>query len=162
HFALPGPQIGFLQEMLRWWDQWLKGIDTGIMDEPMLRAWMTESLAPSSHHEVLPGRWVAEPAWPPPTVTPRRLCLTDAGLRDAPAPLTPRAVSSAQTVGAAAGNWVSFGRRDDQPGDQSEDDRRSLVFDSLPLDAPIELLGAAVVTLDIASDRPIANLVARL
>ena len=29
HFALPGPQIGFLQEILRWWDYWLKGIDTG-------------------------------------------------------------------------------------------------------------------------------------
>ena len=25
HFALPGPQIGFLQEILRWWDHWLKG-----------------------------------------------------------------------------------------------------------------------------------------
>ena len=27
HFAEPGPRIGFLQEALRWWDQWLKGID---------------------------------------------------------------------------------------------------------------------------------------
>ena len=44
HFALPGPQIGFLQEALRWWDHWLKGIDTGVMDEPMLRAWMTDSV----------------------------------------------------------------------------------------------------------------------
>ena len=25
HDALPGPQIGFLQECLRWWDRWLKG-----------------------------------------------------------------------------------------------------------------------------------------
>ena len=31
HFALPGPQIGFLQEALRWWDHWLKDIDTGLM-----------------------------------------------------------------------------------------------------------------------------------
>ena len=38
----PGPAIGFLQECLRWWDHWLKGIDTGIMDEPMLRAWIQE------------------------------------------------------------------------------------------------------------------------
>ena len=28
HFAKPGPQIGFLQEMLRWWDHWLKGKPT--------------------------------------------------------------------------------------------------------------------------------------
>ena len=25
----PGPAIGFLQECLRWWDRWLKGVDTG-------------------------------------------------------------------------------------------------------------------------------------
>ena len=82
HFALPGPQIGFLQEMLRWWDHWLKGIDTGVMDEPMLRAWMTDSVAPAPHHETLPGRWVAEPSWPPPKIaSPHRLFLTDDGLR---------------------------------------------------------------------------------
>jgi uncharacterized protein len=48
HFALPGPQIGFLQEILRWWDHWLKGVDTGVMDEPILRAWMTESVKPAT------------------------------------------------------------------------------------------------------------------
>jgi hypothetical protein len=39
---------------------------------------------------------------------------------------------------------------------------RSLVFETPPLDASIEILGAAIVTLDIASDRPIANLAVRL
>src|SRR5215831_11435756 len=76
HFALPGPQMGLLQELLRWWDYWLKGIDTGVMDEPMLRAWMTDSVQPASHHATLPGRWITEPAWPPPRVTARRLFLT--------------------------------------------------------------------------------------
>jgi hypothetical protein len=33
--------------MLRWWDYWLKGVDTGVMDEPILRAWMTESVKPT-------------------------------------------------------------------------------------------------------------------
>ena len=80
HFAKPGPQVGFLQEMLRWWDHWLKGKPTGVMDEPMLRAWMTENHRPASHHETLPGRWVAEPAWPPHDRKPHRLFLTDSGL----------------------------------------------------------------------------------
>ena len=162
HFALPGPQIGFLQEMLRWWDYWLKGIDTGVMYEPMLRAWMTESVKACAHHEVLPGRWIAEPSWPSPGMTPRRLFLTDAGLRDATAPLTARAVCSPQTVGKCAGDWVPFGRGRDQAGDQQEDDMRSLVFETPPLDTPIEILGAAIVTLDVASDRPLANLAVRL
>jgi hypothetical protein len=39
---------------------------------------------------------------------------------------------------------------------------RSLVFETPPLDAPIEIFGAAILTLDVASDRPIANLVVRL
>ncbi len=40
HLGIPGPAIGFLQEALRWWDHWLKGIATGIMAEPMLRVWI--------------------------------------------------------------------------------------------------------------------------
>jgi predicted acyl esterase len=162
HFALPGPQIGFLQEMLRWWDYWLKGVDTGVMDEPMLRAWMTESVKPAPHHETLPGRWVAESSWPSPRIRPRRLFLTDAGLREASASLRTRELCSPQTVGKCAGEWVPFGRGHDQASDQQEDDMRSLVFETLPLDTPIEILGAPVVTLDVASDRPIANLIVRL
>jgi uncharacterized protein len=162
HFALPGPQIGFLQETLRWWDHWLKRVDTGVMAEPMLRAWMTESVKPASHHEALPGRWVAEPSWPAPGVTPRRLFLTDAGLRTEVAPLTARALCSPQTVGKRSGNWVPFGRGHDQAGDQQEDDLRSLVFETPPLATSIETLGAAIVTLDVTSDRPIANLAVRL
>jgi putative CocE/NonD family hydrolase len=161
HFALPGPQIGFLQEMLRWWDYWLKGIDTGVMDEPMLRAWMTESVKPASYHNVLPGRWIAEPSWPPPGIKPQRLFLTDEGLRKEAGHLTARALRSPQTVGKCSGDWVPFGGHD-QADDQREDDMRSLVFETPPLDMPIEVLGAAIVTLDVSSDRPIANLAVRL
>jgi putative CocE/NonD family hydrolase len=162
HIALPGPQIGFLQEVLRWWDYWLKGIDTGVMDEPMLRAWMTDSVEPASFHEVLPGRWIAEDSWPPAALVQHRLFLTDDGLRPEGRLETPRPVCTPQTVGKDAGQWCPFGRGSDQAGDQREDDARSLVFETAPLDAPIEVLGAPVVTLDIASDEPIANLAVRL
>jgi uncharacterized protein len=69
---------------------------------------------------------------------------------------------SPQTVGSCAGEWVPFGRGDDQAGDQREDDARSLVFDTAPLETPIEMLGAAIATLDVVSDRPMANLAVRL
>jgi uncharacterized protein len=148
--------------MLRWWDYWLKGVDTGVMDEPMLRAWMTESVQPASHHKVLPGRWVAESSWPPSAITPQRLFLTDEGLRNEAARFTARAVCSSQTVGKCSGSWVPFGLGHDQADDQREDDARSLVFETPPLDGPIEILGAVMVTLEVTSDRPIANLVVRL
>jgi putative CocE/NonD family hydrolase len=161
HFALPGPQIGFLQEALRWWDHWLKDEPTGVMDEPMLRAWMTESVPPAPFHEELPGRWVAEPSWPP-LVERRRWHLTDAGLTTDADPLAPRPVRSAQDVGKEAGAWCPFGRAPDQAGDQAADDARSLVFETAPLTERLEILGAPVAEFEIASDRSLANLVVRL
>jgi putative CocE/NonD family hydrolase len=162
HFALPGPKIGFLREALRWWDHWLKGVDTGVMDEPMLRAWMTESVKPAPYHEELPGRWIAEPSWPPSNTAVHRLVLTDDGLRPVGGRLTPRIVCSRQTVGKTGGSWCPFGSGADQAGDQQEDDACSLVFETPPLDARVELLGAPIVMLDVAVDRPVANLAVRL
>ena len=40
HDAAVGPSIGWLQEAVRWFDHWMKGIDTGMLDEPMYRVWM--------------------------------------------------------------------------------------------------------------------------
>jgi hypothetical protein len=88
--------------------------------------------------------------------------LTDAGLSNEAAPLTARAVCSPQTVGKCSGSWVPFGRGHDQAEDQRDDDARSLIFETPPLEKPIEILGAAIVTLELASDKPIANLVVRL
>jgi predicted acyl esterase len=76
--------------------------------------------------------------------------------------LTPRAVCSPQTVGKDGGNWCPFGRAPDQAGDQRADDARSLVFETAPLDERVEILGALIVTLDVASDKPLANLAVRL
>jgi predicted acyl esterase len=132
------------------------------MDEPMLRVWMTDSVKPAPYHETLPGRWVAEPSWPPPESKSHRLFLTDDGLRPERASLAARSVCSPQTVGKDAGSWCPFGRAADQAGDQRADDARSLVFETPPLDEAIEILGAAIVTLDVASDKPIANLAVRL
>ena len=34
HRGVPGPAIDFLRECKRWWDQWLKGIETGRREGP--------------------------------------------------------------------------------------------------------------------------------
>ncbi len=46
--------------------------------------------------------------------------------------------------------------------DQRADDGGSLVFDSDPLDAAIDLLGAPELEIDVIADRPVAFLIARL
>jgi hypothetical protein len=91
-----------------------------------------------------------------------RLHLTDDGLRTDGANLTPRSVCSPQTVGTDGGSWCPFGRAPDQAVDQQADDARSLVFETEPLSRAIEILGAAIITFDIACDRSLANLAVRL
>jgi hypothetical protein len=71
-------------------------------------------------------------------------------------------VRSPQTLGSEGGEWCPFGRGRDQAGDQRPDDSRSLLFETPPLDQTVEILGAPVVTLDLACDKPVANLVIRL
>ena len=72
--------MGFLQESLRFFDEWLKGTRTGIMDEPPLRVWLQDAVAPATHYPERPGRWAAEPSWPSPNVASRRLYLNEGEL----------------------------------------------------------------------------------
>ncbi|RDD62865.1 CocE/NonD family hydrolase [Ferruginivarius sediminum] len=162
HAALPGPSIGFFQEALRWWDHWLMGQDTGIMDEPQLRVWMEEYVPPAPMYEERPGRWVAEEAWPSPRIESRRWYLNVLSLGERPDKEDRMRIASPQTTGLAAGDWYGFGAEGEAPTDQREDDGKSLVFDSDPLDQRLEILGSPVVSLDLAVDRPVAYVIVRL
>ncbi|MFZ5674925.1 MAG: CocE/NonD family hydrolase [Pseudomonadota bacterium] len=163
NFAEPGPRIGFLQESLRWWDKWLKGIETGIMDEPPLRAWIQDPVPPRTHYKERPGRWVAETRWPISGAEPLVLRLGEHVLAEqATAPERHLTISSPETVGLAAGKWCPYGVEADEPGDQREEAGGSLVFDSTPMTAPLELLGAPILHLDVAADRPNAFIAATL
>lgn len=162
HDGVPGPAIGFLQEAVRWWDHWLKGIDTGLMDEPAYRVWMQDSVAPQPQYAERPGRWVAEEGWPSPRIAPRRLYLNPGHLWLDTAEPVELSFSSPQTTGLRGGEWCGFGAEGEMPRDQRPDDGGSLVFDSDPLADRVEILGAAALALDLSADRPVAMLAARL
>ncbi len=163
HEGVPGPAIGFLQEALRWWDRWLKGAYTGIMDEPMYRVWMQESVEPRPQYDHRPGRWVAESGWPSERIDVRRWHLQWGRLSESPrAAEPPLRLATAQTTGEAAGEWCAFGSDGEMPRDQRPDDGRSLVFDGAPLAERLEILGEPVIHLELESDVPVALLAARL
>ena len=162
HDGVPGPAIGFLQEALRWWDHWLKGIDRGMMTEPMLQAWMQESVRPKPFYKHRPGRWVAEAEWPSPRIVGKRHWLDPGRLGSAPTIKTQLDFRSPQTTGFGAGEWCGFGAPGEAPPDQRGDDGCSLTFDSEPLQQKIEILGAPAVTLEVAADQPVALIAVRL
>ncbi len=162
HDGVPGPAIGFLQEALCWWDHWLKGTDTGIMAEPMLRVWMQESVPPRPFHKQRPGRWVAETEWPSPRIALKRYWLNQGQLASAATIKTRLDFRSPQTTGLCAGEWCGFGAPGEAPPDQRGDDGCSLTFDSEPFQERMEILGAPVATLELAADRPVASIAVRL
>ncbi|SEO17470.1 hypothetical protein SAMN04490248_102113 [Salinihabitans flavidus] len=164
HMGEPGPAIGFLKDELRWWDHWLKGRETGIMEEPMLRLYMQDSVPPQGHYEHRPGRWIAEPCWPSPHVarTDFHLC-PDGGLRrEAPEGAAEFTHHSPATVGMASGKWCGYSKPGDAPLDQRAEDGGSLCFETDPLSAPLEMAGDAIVRLRVSVDRPVAQVAARI
>lgn len=164
HLGVPGPAIGFLQESLRWWDQWLKQIDTGIVEEPMFRGWMQESVPPTTYYEERPGRWIGEPTWPSSSIVSRSYPLAVGRLANADEQISEQALSiqSPLSVGLFAGKWCSYAAGPDLAHDQREEDGGALVFDSAPLKETIEILGAPVVELDLQANKPIALVAVRL
>jgi len=164
HLGQPGPAIGFLQELVRWWDRWLKGIDNGVMDEPMLRVWMQEGVPPLTAYEERPGRWVGEPDWPSPHVRPEHRPLGRGRIAepDESPGEEMLGIESPLTVGQFAGKWCSYNAPPDLPYDQREEDGGSLVFDSEPLDERLEILGAPVLSLDFCANRPQAMVAVRI
>ncbi|MFC7456196.1 CocE/NonD family hydrolase [Brachybacterium sp. GCM10030267] len=165
HLGEPGPAIGFLQEMVDWWDHWLKDRrDNGAMDRPALTIWMQDHAPPATTYEERPGRWVGESSWPSDRIEPTHYPLGYYRIHppgsDPSSP--PRSVRSPLSVGQFAGKWCSYNAPPDMPYDQREEDGGCLVFTSDELTERLEVLGSPMVSLDVAVDQPIAQVIVRL
>ena len=157
HTAVPGPAIGFLQEAIRWWDRWLKGIENGAEHDPAYRVYMLDSEAPDASAKHRAGHWVAEAVWPSPRVS-RKVMALGADMAGA----LPARVNTPQHLGLQAGEFFPMGLNAEMPGDQRQDDALSTCFDGPVLAEPLDLLGAARLSLRLSSDKPLAFVVARL
>ncbi|MGX5848739.1 CocE/NonD family hydrolase [Mesorhizobium sp. PL10] len=155
HYAGPKPAIGFLQVALRWWDRWLKGVDTGVETDPDYRAYVMDSVRPSRWHPERPGRWVAEQEWPSPNIKVEAIELIAAGA-------TPAIVATLQSCGLAGGEYFPFTFGPELPGDQRPDDALSVCFDQPVLAEALDIVGAPEVEMRLSSDRRQANIAVRL
>ncbi len=160
HIAAPGPVMGFLQETLRWWDRWLKGDANGIDTEPMVWLWLQDPVPPAASHAERPGRWITQPAWSGPDIEHSIVPMGQGVLGKAGEGLV--TVNTPLSLGMATGEWNPHGIGPEQPTDQRADDALSVCFDGAPLEADIEIVGRPTCCVRIASDKPVATLVARL
>jgi putative CocE/NonD family hydrolase len=165
HLGIPGPTVDFLSDAIRWFDQWLKDDETGIMEEAQYQVFLQDSVKPQTYYDERPGRWIGLSSWPSDQIDTEIFHLSPARLSKEPVSDQSMRICSPQTTGQLAGEympWFSFGPAEELPGDQQQEDLGSLVFDTDTLTRPLKILGNAVAALKLSSDQPQALVAARL
>jgi putative CocE/NonD family hydrolase len=163
HQALPGPKMGYMDEALLWWDHWLKGEDTGLMDEPAYRVWVQDSVRPNTCYQERPGYWANESGWPSSNIKTMAMHLNDGTLDQERRTDSCVSICSPQTTGQCTPFFGSGGGGGaEDPSDQRPDDATSACFDGAVLQEAVTILGAPVVNLDLASDQENAFVCVRL
>jgi len=161
HFAWPRPRADFTGMAIAWWKRWLAGEATGVEDWPAYRAYLSEGPRPGGYRSEEPGRWVGVAELPSTSVEASRLTLGSDGLLGGGSG-GERAVTSPQHCGTAGGEYFTVKPDGELPADQRSDDAMSLVWDTEPLDEPLDILGRPKLHLSVAIDQPQGNLIARL
>jgi predicted acyl esterase len=159
----PKPGFDWRREVLRWFDQWLKGKNTGIMDEPRLAIYVRQWHPPGPYLEHAPGFWRYEEGWPVARVGERVYFATPEGELAESAPAPPDASAELRyvpTSGVEAGGPVMWWG--DVAPDQRPTDAFSLVYQTPPLEEDVEILGFPKALLEVSADAPMAHWFARL
>jgi len=158
HDAVPGPQIEWRNEAVRWWDYWLKGRDTGVLRDPKLVIYMQHWHAPDPNLIKVPGEWRREDGWPPRDVRetvffpqPNHTLEKSAFQNDV------HQLKYIPSVGVESGFWWGELLSDPRPVDAF-----SLVYDSAPLKDELAILGRPRALLQAAATAPLADWFVRL
>ena len=157
----PKPGFDFRREAVRWFDQWLKGRDTGIMREPRLALYVRQWHPPGPYLEFAPGHWRYEYGWPAARIRERVFYPRPDGSLSGEAPSAGVAqLRYVPTTGVEAGGPVMwFG---DVAPDQRPTDAFSLVYETPPLEEDLEILGLPLAQLLVSADAPLAHWFARV
>ncbi len=139
--------IDFSVEMLRWFDQHLKGKATGVMQENAFRYFMNDA----GHSS---GRWLGDMMWGAGASVTQHLYLSAHGLSTTKGEVKALQFSSPLTCG--------FGVASMQADGAARDDNASLTFDSAPVAADLDIVGAPTVSLDLSADGAVAQVLVRL
>jgi putative CocE/NonD family hydrolase len=146
-----------------WFDYWLKGIATGIMDRPPVfyspRAWVEDRA------RYVANDWRHAERWPPPGALARRWYLRSDGSLSPDAQSGPAAsyvYDPRRPIPTFGGRnmLIDAGPRDQRPAQALAD--YGLIYRSEPLARDLTIAGEVRVTLSVESDCPDTDFVAKL
>jgi uncharacterized protein len=162
--AYPGPRIDGRPEYLKWFDQFLKGIDTGVLSEPPVTIFVNQYQAPAPMYEEQIGVWRNESEWPLARTLYTPMYLGSQNRLERQADVNqdleqdryPYRASVGSMTGILAGApWLT-------PQDQRQDEAYSLTYTSPPLDADLEVTGNPAADLFVSSTADVAYFVVRV
>jgi len=156
NIGFPGPRVDHLHEIVRWFDQHLKGEDTGIVDEPPIAIWVRGYDQPQARRETAAGYWRSESDWPLARAESETLYLQPGGRLTDEAPEDGGGGSVSYACDPAVGvstMGLMTGLAGDTglPLDQRREAPGSVVFIGEPLEADLELTGFPHATLYVSS-----------
>jgi len=153
-----GPRIEWREDSVRWWDYWLKGRDTGVLEDPKLVIFMRHWFPPNPNLEEVPGEWRVEAGWPPNHQTKSTLYLQpNHSLAKSLPEADTHQLKYVPSIGVEAGFWWGELLSDQRPVDAF-----SLVYDSDLLPEDLAIMGRPHALLKASVDAPLADWFARL
>ena len=157
--AVPGPAYEWREQAVRWWNQWLRGQDTGSMDEPRLTLFVRDGHSPDAALETTPGVYRYED-WPITRTRWQRWYPSgDRALSATLASAAAHDVTLTYVPGSGTATPVWW---NDATGNMARDDGESLTFDSPVLDSSVEIIGFPKVSLRASAPVTKANWTVRL
>lgn len=158
----PAPAMDFQALSLAWWDHWLKDdADEMPLSFPLMRVWRRAFDPPQDRLARREGNWlVINQDW---VAEDQDFYIADGALLTSPVTASGiHEVPFDLRHGECAGDTGYFGRVGGLPLDQSPDDQRACCFDTAELNADLDLLGHAVLTVQLAASCLPAQIACRL
>lgn len=152
------PAADLPKMMLRWWDYWLKGKETGVMGDPDLIAYMRAPYLPAANTDTIPGRWQGVDNWPPDGLEESTWYLSpDRQLTPEAAPSDTLLHRYIPTAGSEAGIWWG-----NVLPDQRAADAHSMIFETGEFKNEKAILGRPTAKLYVSAPARHANWVVKL
>lgn len=159
NWADPPPAIEWRKEAVRWFDQWLKGQDTGIMDAPRLSAFIRDWHPPGTDLKRIDGYWLSS-AQRKPTFHQLYFAEDHRLTTGIPATGKEQLMQYIPSAGLEAGGSVMWWG--DWSPDQRAADSSSLFFETNPVTEDLVILGFPLASLSTRADAVRANWFVRL
>ena len=161
HDAYTKPQIEWRHEAVRWFDHWLRGKDTGILNEPKFAVYVRRWHPPGPELDEAPGEWYWEDGWPIDRIRDQAFYpQPDQTLSKSTPSDETHSLRNTPSAGIEASGPVLWWG--DVAPDQRPTDAFSLVYDTTILKEDLEILGLPKAILRVSADAPHANWFVRI